>query len=63
MLKCTNAGGQTKRANERLFVCCPPAWRRRRNVKTTFGMNIARSTTQPRSLKNIVESNDFQSYP
>ena len=24
----TNAGGQTKRANERSFVYRPPAWRR-----------------------------------
>jgi len=36
MVKWTNAGGQTKRANERSFVCRPPAWRRWRNVKTTF---------------------------
>ena len=36
MVKWTNAGGQTKRANERSFVYCPPAWRRWRNVKTTY---------------------------
>ena len=36
MVKWTNAGGQTKRANERFFVYCPPAWRRWRNVKTTY---------------------------
>ena len=36
MVKWTNAGGQTKRANERSFVCRPPAWRRWRNVKTTY---------------------------
>ena len=29
-------GGQTKRANERSFVYRPPAWRRWRNVKTTY---------------------------
>ena len=34
MVKWTNAGGQTKRANERSFVYRPPAWRRWRNVKT-----------------------------
>ena len=37
MVKWTNAGGQTKRANERSFVYRPPAWRRWRNVKTTYG--------------------------
>ena len=36
MVKWTNAGGQTKGANERSFVYCPPAWRRWRNVKTTY---------------------------
>ena len=36
MVKWTNAGGQTKRANERSFVYRPPAWRRWRNVKTTY---------------------------
>ena len=36
MMKLTNAGGQTKRANERSFVYRPPAWRRWRNVKTTY---------------------------
>ena len=36
MVKWTNAGGQTKRANERSFVYRPPAWRRWRNVKTTL---------------------------
>ena len=36
MVKWTNAGGQTKRANERSFVFRPPAWRRWRNVKTTY---------------------------
>ena len=36
MVKRTNAGGQTKRANERSFVYRPPAWRRLRNVKTTY---------------------------
>ena len=35
MVQRTNAGGQTKRANERSFVYRPPAWRRWRNVKTT----------------------------
>ena len=35
MVKWTNAGGQTKPANERSFVYHPPAWRRWRNVKTT----------------------------
>ena len=28
MVKRTNAGGQTKRGNERSFVYRPPAWRR-----------------------------------
>ena len=28
MVKRTNTGGQTKRANERSFVDRPPAWRR-----------------------------------
>ena len=36
MVKWTNADGQTKRANERSFVYRPPAWRRWRNVKTTY---------------------------
>ena len=36
MVKWTNAGGQTKRANERSFVYRPPAWQRWRNVKTTY---------------------------
>ena len=36
MVKWTNAGGQTKRANERSFVYRPPAWRRWRHVKTTY---------------------------
>ena len=36
MVKWTNAGGQTKRANERSFVYRPAAWRRWRNVKTTY---------------------------
>ena len=36
MVTWTNAGGQTKRANERSFVYRPPAWRRWRNVKTTY---------------------------
>ena len=36
MVKWTNAGGQTKRANERSFVNRPPAWRQWRNVKTTY---------------------------
>ena len=36
MVKWTNAGGQTKRANERSFVYRPQAWRRWRNVKTTY---------------------------
>ena len=35
-VKWTNAGGQTKPANERSFVYRPPAWRRWRNVKTTL---------------------------
>ena len=36
MVKWTNAGGQTKPANEWSFVYHPPAWRRWRNVKTTY---------------------------
>ena len=36
MVKWTNAGGQTMRANERSFVYRPPAWRQWRNVKTTY---------------------------
>ena len=36
MVKWTNAGGQTKRANERSFVYRPLAWRRWRNLKTTY---------------------------
>ena len=28
MVKRTNVGGQTKRANEQSFVYRPPAWRR-----------------------------------
>ena len=36
MMKWTNSGGQTKRANERSFVYLPPAWRRWRDVKTTY---------------------------
>ena len=42
MVKWTNAGGQTKRANERSFVYRPPAWRRWRNVKTTYCCMFAR---------------------
>ena len=38
MVKWTNAGGQTKRANERSFVYRPPAWQRWRNVKTTYSI-------------------------
>ena len=38
MVKWTNAGGQTKRANERSFVYRPPAWRRWRNVKNTYNL-------------------------
>ena len=46
MVKLTNAGGQTKRANERSFVYRPPAWRRWRNVKTTYiGDNSIRRST------------------
>ena len=36
MVKWTNAGGQTKGANERSFVYRPPVWRRWRNVRTTY---------------------------
>ena len=36
MVKWTNAGGQTIQANEGSFVYRPPAWRRWRNVKTTY---------------------------
>ena len=36
MVKRSNAGGRTKRANERSIVYSPPAWRRWRNVKTTY---------------------------
>ena len=36
MVKWTDAGGQTKRANERSFAYRPPVWRRWRNVKTTY---------------------------
>ena len=43
MVKWTNAGVQTKRANERSFVYRPPAWRRWRNVKTTYALRNARS--------------------
>ena len=38
MVKWTNAGGQTKRANERSIVYRPPAWRLWRNVKTTYSV-------------------------
>ena len=36
MVKWTNTGGQTKRANEQSFVYPPPAWRWWHNVKTTY---------------------------
>ena len=36
MVKWTNAGGQTKGADEQSFVYRPPAWRLWRNVKTTY---------------------------
>ena len=36
MVKWTNAGGQTKGANEQSFVYRPPVWRRSRNVKTIY---------------------------
>ena len=38
MVKWTNAGGQTERANEQSFVYRPPTWRRWRNVKTTYSL-------------------------
>ena len=43
MVKRKNAGGQTKRANERSFVYRPPAWRRWRKVKTTYTAEFARN--------------------
>ena len=43
VVKWTNAGGQTKRANERSFVYRPPAWRRWRKVKTTYTAEFARN--------------------
>ena len=59
MVKWTNAGGQTKRTNERSFVYRPPAWRRWRNVKTTYKRNgrICRvfSLTWPASMQNLLE--------
>ena len=38
MVKWTNAGGQTKGANEQSFVYRPPVWRQWRNVKTTYSL-------------------------
>ena len=38
MVKWTNAGGQTKGANEQSFVYRPPVWRRWGNVKTTYSL-------------------------
>ena len=36
MMKCANAGGRTKRTNERSIVFRPPAWSRWHRVKTTY---------------------------
>ena len=44
LVKWTNAGGQTKRANERSFVCRPPAWQRWRNVKSAFWPEFSSSS-------------------
>ena len=53
MVKWTNAGGQTKRANERSFVYRPPARRWWRNVKTTY--NIADITGWREDMNFIFE--------
>ena len=44
VVKWTNAGGQTKRANEQSFVYRPPAWRRWRNVKIIYSLEKSLST-------------------
>ena len=51
MKKWTNVSGQTKPANERSFVYRPPAWRRWRNVKTTY---LFRNVMNYRNLGKIV---------
>ena len=49
MVKWTNAGGQTKRANERSFVYRRPAWRRWRNVKTTYWRSLWQTLADTRA--------------
>ena len=44
VVKWTNAGVQTKGANEPSFVDRPPAWRRWRNVKTTSSAVLSLGT-------------------
>ena len=56
MVKWTNAGGQTKRANERSFVYRPPAWRRWRNVKTTYWRENVKTVVIQRVLARNVRS-------
>ena len=56
MVKWTNAGGQTKRANERSFVYRPPAWRRWRNVKTTYSIETYRFTSCAFTFRPLHES-------
>ena len=48
MVKWTNAGGQTKRANEQSFVYRPPAWRRWRVVLKT---KHSKAKTEARSTQ------------
>ena len=57
-VKWTNAGGQTKPANERSFVYRPPAWRRWRNVKTTYiDILFAVGKLNHRYIKNKTREN------
>ena len=49
IVKWTNAGGQTKRANERSFVYRRPAWRRWRNVKATYWTSLWQTLADTRA--------------
>ena len=59
MVKWTNAGGQTKRANERSFVYRPLLWRRWRNVKTRLRSDMTYQFAQMFSNSNLIIFNGF----
>ena len=49
MVKWTNAGWQTKRANERSFVYRRPVWRRWRNVKAAYWRSLWQTLADTRA--------------